>query len=189
MSSPWPFGALTPLSYELSLADPPWAYTMYSAKGYGKSPKAHYATMPDEALLSLPVGHLAAPDCLLVMWAVWPRIDFAMRLMEAWGFRHKTGGAWHKRTRRGRTAFGTGYILRSACEPFLIGTMGAPRYSSRAERNLIDAEAREHSRKPAHMRQIANRLMPHARKCELFAREGWEGADTCGLETTLFAGA
>ncbi|HEY0212382.1 MAG TPA: MT-A70 family methyltransferase [Paenirhodobacter sp.] len=55
------------MKYGAILADPPWAYAMRSAKGYAKSPEAHYRTMSAEALRALPVGQLAGPDCLLFM--------------------------------------------------------------------------------------------------------------------------
>ncbi|ODN71196.1 hypothetical protein [Methylobrevis pamukkalensis] len=50
MLTHWPFGALTPLKYGLILADPPWAYEMYSEEGFEKSPEAHYETMPIEEI-------------------------------------------------------------------------------------------------------------------------------------------
>lgn len=185
----WPFEGLTPLKYGLILADPPWAYEMRSAGGYEKSPEAHYATLPIEAIARLPVGHLAAPDCLLIMWSTWPHLTAALDVMRRWGFAYKTGGAWVKRTPTGKAAFGTGYLLRSATEPFLVGTIGAPKIDSRSERNLIDATRREHSRKPADMRAMCERLMPSSWRCELFAREAWAGADVWGHEATKFDGS
>lgn len=100
-----------------------------------------------------------------------------MRVMSAWGFDYVTGGAWHKRTVNGKTAFGTGYVLRSACEPFLIGRRGRKRPTSRSERNLIEGLAREHSRKPEEAYRLAERLLPDARRVELFSRTvrpGWD---------------
>ncbi len=184
----WPFGHLRTFGYGAILADPPWSYKMYSEKGYEKSPEAHYATMQDKDIAALPVGHLAAPDCMLFLWAVWPKLDTAMAVMKAWGFTYKTGGAWHKRTVHGKTAFGPGYIVRTACEPFIIGTIGQPRITSRSVRNLIDAPTRGHSRKPDDMRRNIEKLLPDAYKCELFARESWPNADTWGLEKEKFDG-
>ncbi len=184
----WPFGELTPLKYGAIIADPPWAYEMWGAGGHGKSPEAHYATMPLEAIKALPVGHLAAGDCLLMLWSTWPHLPAAMEVMAAWGFTYKTGGAWVKRTRKHwGPAFGTGYILRSATEPFLIGTIGRPEISDRSVRNLLlDAMRREHSRKPPEAREMIARLLPRANACELFAREPWLGHDVWGNETARF---
>jgi N6-adenosine-specific RNA methylase IME4 len=177
------------MKYGAILADPPWSYEMYSDKGYAKSPEAHYGTMPADAIAALPVGHLAGPDCLLFLWSTWPHLPVALSVMQAWGFAYKTGGAWVKRSASGKAAFGTGYILRSATEPFLIGTIGKPKISSRSVRNLIDAPRLEHSRKPPHARAMVEALLPHVFACELFAREAWPGQDVWGNQTTRFDAA
>lgn len=184
----WPFAPLTPLRYGLILADPPWAYEMRSAKGYAKSPEAHYETLSEAEIAALPVGHLAGADCILVLWSTWPHLPQAMRVMAAWGFVFKTGGSWTKLTTTGKPAFGTGYILRSATEPFLIGTIGEPKAGSRSIRNLIESERREHSRKPPEMRRLCEALAPDVARCELFAREPWSGADVWGREAAKFGG-
>lgn len=196
----WPFAPLTPFKYGAILADPPWAYAMRSEKGYEKSPEAHYDTMPIDDIMALPVRDLAAPNCLLILWSTWPHLPEAMAVMAAWGFRYKTGGNWTKRTATGKLAFGTGYLLRSASEPYLVGTIGNPKIRSRSERNvietiedfpdLIDAERREHSRKPDEMRaMIAERLLPDQFACELFAREPWPEHEVWGNQTNKFSGA
>jgi len=190
MIADWPFAPLTPLKYGAIIADPPWSYEMYSERGLAKSPEAHYGTMSAEAIAALPVGHLAGRDCLLFLWSTWPHVPVALDVMRAWGFRYKTGGAWVKRTRKHwGPAFGTGYILRSATEPFLIGTVGSPEISDRSVRNLlIDATRREHSRKPPEAREIVQRLLPRAFACELFGREPWPGHEVWGNEVTKFGG-
>ncbi len=187
MITPWPFDGLMPMRYGAILADPPWSYAMRSPKGYDKSPEAHYATMSPEAIKALPVGQLAGPDCLLFLWSTFPHLPLALEVMAAWGFTYKTGGAWIKRGNgTGTLAFGTGYILRSASEVFLIGTIGAPAYRSRSVRNAIDAVRREHSRKPEEARAMIDRLLPDVHACELFAREPWVGRDVWGNETGRF---
>lgn len=183
----WPFAPLVPNTFGVILADPPWRYAMRSEAGYAKSPEHHYDTMPLDRIAALPVAKLAGPNCLLVLWSTWPHLSYAMEIMRVWGFEYKTGGSWTKKTRHGRTAIGTGFILRSASEPFLVGTIGAPRIVSRSERNVIETEdlaeipdaieaiRREHSRKPDEMRQMITRLCPWARCAELFATEAWPG--------------
>ena len=187
--TPWPFDPLRPFQADGILADPPWAYEMYSDAGHGKSPEAHYDTMDEQALLRLPVRDLASRTALMVMWAIWPKLPFAIELMQAWGFHHVTGGAWHKKTRHGKTAFGTGYVLRSSCEPFLVGKLGEVKTASKSVRNLIEAEAREHSRKPPAMRGMCEKLLPMGQWVELFAREPWPGQAVWGNETGKFASA
>ncbi|AGH57989.1 MT-A70 family protein [Rhodovulum phage RS1] len=195
----WPFDPLTPMKYGAILADPPWAYVMRSEKGHAKSPEAHYDTMSVADLSALPVEQLAGPDCMLFMWSTWPHLNVALKLMADWGFTYITGGSWTKRTNRNwKVCFGTGYVLHSATEPFLVGKLNRPKTVSRTERNVIVADEqipdsieairREHSRKPDQMREMIERLLPHAYCCELFAREPWFGHEVWGNETTKFAG-
>ena len=197
----WPFDPLIPMKYGAILADPPWAYAMRSDKGYEKSPEAHYQTMPLDEIKALPVLELAGPDCLLFLWSTWPHLDQALQVMQAWGFTYVTGGAWIKRTKNWKLAFGTGYVQRSASEPYLIGKINRPELKSKSERNVIDAPRKfpgmadkieavreAHSRKPSEMRQMIERLLPRAYKAELFAREAWEGHDVWGNEADKFNG-
>ena len=190
----WPFDPLMPMKYGAILVDPPWAYAMRSEKGHAKSPEAHYGTMSLEAIKALPVNQLAGPNCLIFIWSTWPHLPAALEVMAAWGFTYSTGGAWIKRAPSGKATFGTGYVLRSATEPFLVGRIASPQIASRSVRNLIEAEVpdtieglrREHSRKPVEMRQMIERLLPRAFCCELFAREPWHGHDTWGNEADKF---
>lgn len=179
---------LPPLSYDVLLVDPPWAFRLYSEKGEKKAAQAHYACIATDELAKFPVGQLAAPDCLLMMWATWPMLPEAIDLMKAWGFTYKTGGAWSKRTTNGKPSFGPGYILRSSTEPFLIGTIGRPKIHSHSVRGYIEAEAREHSRKPDEQYDMMEKLCgPNARRCELFARTVRSGWSAWGNETSKFA--
>lgn len=180
--TPWPFRGLAPLRYGAILADPPWRYRLYSSAGEGKAPQAHYRCTSTDELARLPVSHLAARDCALVMWATAPMLPDALRLMAAWGFQFKTSGAWAKRSKTGQAwTFGTGYVLRSAAEFYLVGTIGRPRVCSRSVRNLIVAPVREHSRKPDAMHDQVEQLFagPYA---ELFARRARPGWDVWGDE-------
>lgn len=195
--SDWPFGDLKMFGYSMILADPPWAYEMRSEKGHEKSPEAHYQTMPIAEIAALPVADLAGRDCYLFLWSTWPHLPQALWVMQEWGFTYVTGGSWTKRTPKWKVAMGTGYVLRSATEPFLVGKIGSPRPVSRSERNLIvadedipdqiEAVRREHSRKPVEMREMIERLAPKAFRCELFAREPWDGAEIWGNQTDRFS--
>lgn len=160
---------------EFVMADPPWRFENYSARGQGKGAARHYATMSLAEIQELPVSQIAAPNCLLFLWATWPMINDALAVITAWGFTYKSGGVWNKRTKNGLPAFGTGYLLRSACEPFLIGTRGRVTHS-KSHRNQFDGLAREHSRKPESAYDWCESYMPDARRVELFSRtrrRGW----------------
>lgn len=185
----WPFGNLRPRHYGAILADPPWRFTNFSAKGEAKNPVAHYDCMRFADIAALPVADLAAPDCALVMWATAPLLDKAIELLRLWGFTFKSAGSWAKQSTTGNAwAFGTGYVFRSASEFYVVGTRGRPRVQSRSVRNLIVAPVREHSRKPDAMHDDVERLYagPYA---ELFARQRRPGWDVWGNQTDMFGGA
>ncbi|HMF27546.1 MAG TPA: MT-A70 family methyltransferase, partial [Candidatus Cybelea sp.] len=94
---------------------------------------------------------------------------------------------WAKRSRRDRSwQFGTGYLLRSAAEFFLIGTRGHPRSAVHNVRNLIVAPVREHSRKPDDLAKNLERMFPDAKKIELFAERKRKGWATWGKPTGRF---
>jgi N6-adenosine-specific RNA methylase IME4 len=180
--------ALPPGQFSLIMADPPWRFVTRSVKGLKKSPQAHYDCMDLDAIKALPVADIAAPDCLLFMWATAPMLPQALDVMAAWGFTFKTMGAWAKQSSTGQKwAFGTGYILRSASEPFLIGTRGRVKIKSRSERNLIVAPIREHSRKPDATRDMLDRMVPDGDRLEMFAREAAPGWQAWGNQVDLFS--
>lgn len=197
---PWPFAApnaasdtLTPQAYRLIMIDPPWHFKLHSdATGAAKSPQAHYDCMSLEEIAALPVGDLAAPDCLLWLWATAPMLDQQIRMLAAWGFDFCTSGVWVKTTVNDKLSFGAGYVLRSAHEPFIIGTRGSPRISSRSVRSVIMdnsvivAQAREHSRKPDAAYVAARALIPDGRACDVFARERRSGWACWGREVGKF---
>lgn len=167
----WPFGDLPMFGFDLLMADNPWHFELYSERGNAKSAQAQYPTMSIAAMKALPVGQLAAGDAILFMWATWPMLREAFEVMAAWGFRYVTGGAWAKMTKNGKTHFGTGYRVRNACDPFLIGVIGRPD-TSKAERNLIKGSVRGHSVKPENAYRWCERYLPGARRVDLFAPEG-----------------
>ena len=85
----WPFGTISPFCWDLIMADPPWEFQTYSAKGAGKSASAQYRTMTTEEICALPVGDLAAKNCMLWLWATAPRLPDALKVIKAWGFRYQ----------------------------------------------------------------------------------------------------
>lgn len=181
----WPFGDLEPWGFDFIMVDPPWRFDLWSEKGEEKSAQAQYATLDQKAIAGLPVKELAAKDCLLWMWATAPMMPHALDVMCVWGFRYTTMGMWHKTTEHDKTAFGTGYVLRSAGEPYLIGKIGDP-VTTRSVRNIVVGKTREHSRKPVEGFEAAERLMPTARRVELFSRENRPGWKAWGNEQGKF---
>jgi N6-adenosine-specific RNA methylase IME4 len=186
------FDAIPRLRYGLIMADPPWSFDNWSAAGEAKNAKAKYACQGIEWIKSLPVGHLAAPDCMLWLWATNPMLPDALDALRAWGFTFKTAGHWVKRTKGGKLAFGTGYIFRCSGEPYLIGTIGTPSIrlrgvpGARSIRSVIEAPVREHSRKPDEAYEAAEILSGGAPMLEMFSRQPRAGWDTFGDEALKF---
>lgn len=199
------FIALRPAGgFDLIMADPPWRFDNWSAAGEGRNAVAHYDCTPLDWIKSLPVSALAAPDCLLWLWATNPMLPQAIDVVASWSFTFKTAGTWVKRAVHGRDAFGTGYILRSANEPFLIATRGKPK-ATRSTRSTIptydagpfqngewprgsitiEGLARAHSEKPDEAFAAAEGLIPDARRIELFSRTTRAGWSCWGNETGI----
>jgi N6-adenosine-specific RNA methylase IME4 len=161
-------------------ADPPWAFENYSAKGEAKNPNQHYPCMDVDDLEEMPVRMLAAKNCWLVMWATFPMLPQALRVMDQWGFDYRAGACWVKLSKLSQAdsddakmAFGPGYVFRSAAELLLVGARGSPKLlkepGSRSHRNVILAPVREHSRKPHSAYDLVEARFPGP-YIELFAR-------------------
>lgn len=171
--------------YDLIMADPPWSFDCWSVGGNSKNAKAHYDCMTTQEICELAVGQLASGDAVLWLWATNPMLPEAIEVMKAWGFEFKTAGTWIKTTKSGKLHFGTGYHLRSANEPFLIGTVGNPK-TGKSQRSAFMGQARQHSRKPEEAYSAAEAWMPTARRLDLFSRETRPGWDNWGNEADKF---
>ena len=182
----WPFGDLRPLSFGVVMADPPWSFDNWSEGGNAKNAKAQYDCMPTDDICAMPVGHLAAGDCWLWLWATHPMLPDALRVMDAWGFSFVTSRVWVKRGISGKTAFGPGYVLRTCSEPFLIGKIGAPRTFNKSVRTVLESPRRQHSRKPDNAYKTCETLFGPANRLDLFSRQTRAGWMNWGNEATKF---
>lgn len=179
---------LPPMRYDVIAADPPWLFQNYSQKGERKNALKHYSCLGFREIAKLNVGQCAAADCVVAMWVTNPMIAIGAHVLvlQGWGFTPSTAGHWIKRTKTGKIAFGTGYVLRSAGEPYIIATSGSPKFA-RNVRSVIEGEVREHSRKPDAFYDMLEKLVPDATaRLDLFSRETRPGWDSCGWETTRF---
>ena len=167
--------------YDVILADPPWHFETW---GEGdRNVTKYYPIMETKDIcnLSLP----SAGDCVLFLWACWPKLKDALEVIEAWGFEYKTiGWIWIKANPSGFGFFtGMGYYTRANSEPCLIATKGKPpRVSDMSIQSLIYSPVREHSRKPDDQYRKIEALYPNMKYLELFARRKREGWDSWGNE-------
>lgn len=196
---PDPFVGLERGGYRAILVDPPWNFTPWSVSGGPRSERRdatrYYDTMSIDEICALPVGDLAARDCMLFLWATWPMIEDAFRVVRAWGFTYSTCGfLWAKAHARQIEMFrddldgqvGMGFWTRSNSEPCLLAIRGKPKRLNKDVRQAIIEPRREHSRKPDCVRERIERLVagPYL---ELFARSTRPGWDVFGDETGRFA--
>ncbi len=171
--------------YGMIMADVPWTYKNWSEKGEGKNASAQYDCMTLDDIKSLRVGDIASKDCILFLWATNPLLREAFDVMDAWGFTFCTAGHWSKKTVNNKQAFGTGYVLRSAGEPFLIGRMGDP-WTSKSVRSVIEGKVRGHSQKPDEAFTAAEVLAGDVDRIELFSRQRRVGWSVYGNELDKF---
>jgi N6-adenosine-specific RNA methylase IME4 len=182
----WPFGALIPLNYDVIVCDPPWAYQHYSERGIKKGAQTQYDCMTVEDIAAaFPIDRLGAPDCLLLLWGTWPLIDRQLECIKAWRFTFKSVVVWQKVFASGKSAIGTGYRVRSMCEPVLLATIGEPRH--KAFPGLFPGIRREHSRKPDEFYELVEARAPRLfRRADLFSRQWRPGWHVWGDEVGRF---
>ncbi|TFH67034.1 MAG: DNA methyltransferase [Gemmatimonadales bacterium] len=169
--------------FSLIVADPPWFYTGWKGKHQGAA-SAAYSLMKTGDIIRLPVGALAAPDCALVLWGTWPKLNDAISVMEGWGFRYVTAlFVWNKTYEKGTAYCGLGSYTRSGTEFCLLGLRGRmPRHSTNVKQ-VITSPVTKHSRKPEEIFSELDLLWPaskHPHRLELFSREPREGWVTWG---------
>jgi N6-adenosine-specific RNA methylase IME4 len=171
--------------YDVILADPPWPYRVWSEDtGAGRSAASHYPTMSLADICALPMAKLAAENCALFLWAVWPSIFEARDVIQAWGFEYKTKAwTWIKANKNGFGFFtGMGYYTRANDEPCLLAIKGRMPVAAHDVQALIYAPVRAHSQKPQEQYDKIAKLYPGGKCIELFARKRRQGWDAFGDE-------
>ena len=173
--------------YSVIYADPPWRY---SAKNVQGAAEKHYPTMGIDELCTLPVADLAAPDSVLFLWATFPQLPEALRLIKAWGFTYKSVAfVWLKKNRKSEGWFyGLGFWTRGNAEVCLLAARGHPKRQAANVHQFIIAPIQEHSRKPDEARDKIVALMGDVPRVELFARQSPPGWDVWGNEVEPTAG-
>lgn len=160
--------------YSLIYADPPWKYDFSKSKS--RKIENHYQTMSLDDICGLPIDKISAPDCVLFMWAVAPKIPEACQVTSAWGFTYKTQAIWHK------PGNGMGHYFRINHEIIIVATRGKPGVPKPADRVssvfLPTVKMAPHSQKPIEFYQVLEKMYPAKSKVELFQRvprRGWDG--------------
>jgi site-specific DNA-methyltransferase (adenine-specific) len=181
----------TDKKYKIIYADPPWKYgdarnypTKNNPTGAGGAVK-HYEVMSLEELRILPVQSIADEDCALFMWATGPKMDWAVDVIKAWGFRFVTiPFVWIKVKNDYSDVRKDGigsYTLNNA-EYILLGKKGAYWRESTTVKQVGMYPKLKHSEKPKEFREAIVSLLGDVSRIELFARQKVKGWDYWGNE-------
>lgn len=162
-----------PSRFDLIYADPPWQYDFNQTDS--RVVENHYPTMQLEDICKLPVADITIPNAVLFLWATFPKLEEALQVVNAWGFKYRTAIVWDK------VKMGQGTYTRQQTELLLIaikGEMYSPEIKYSANfRSLVSIErSQNHSEKPKEFYGIIEGLYPDCTRVELFARnrrEGW----------------
>ena len=171
--------------YGIIYADPPWHYDRKHGSGVAEN---HYPTMSIEEICALPVSELAAKDSALFLWATFPQLNEAFRVIDACGFKYKTlAFLWLKQNRKADSWFyGMGFWTRSNAEVCLLGV--TPGFKAKTQirahnvHQIIEAPFEGHSKKPDETRRRIVELLGDVPRLEMFARQRADGWDAWGNE-------
>lgn len=184
--------------YQVILADPAWKYNSraHHETRFRGGACGHYDLMSTADICKIPVSTWADDNAVLFLWACFPMLADAFRVIEAWGFSYKTCGfTWLKANPKTPSPFfGVGYYTKSNAEPCLLATRGAvemtPWGAAEGEAEtcllatrggvlkpavntvsqVIVAARSEHSAKPDEAMDRIDAMYPDAARLELFAR-------------------
>jgi N6-adenosine-specific RNA methylase IME4 len=151
-------------------ADPPWRYEF--AETENREIENHYPTMTIDDICAMDISEISTDDSILFMWATSPKLEEALRVINAWGFAYVTCAIWDKKK------IGMGYYFRQQHELLLVakkGNIPAPIPSARVK-SVLSFKRGEHSSKPEEFYSIIEDMYPEYKKLELFCRsprDGW----------------
>ena len=169
--------------YRVIYADPPWAYR----QGGRGAAKNHYHTMTTADICKMPVRKIAGGGAVILLWATFPNIQEAIKVMEAWGFQYKTAAfVWVKKTQKDANFWGMGAYTRANAEVCLLGVSKGFKASEMIRAHnvhqIIEAPIEKHSKKPDETRRRIVQLVGDVPRIELFARDRADGWDAWGDE-------
>jgi len=170
-------------NYEVVYADPPWSYR--DKAGAGKRGACYkYAVADTDSICRLEVREIAAANSACFLWATFPMLPDALRVMRAWGYDYKTAAfVWVKTNKKADSDFfGMGNWTRANAEICLLGIRGRPKRISASVRQVIRRPILRHSEKPPEIRDRIVKLMGSVPRVELFARIKTPGWDAWGNE-------
>lgn len=174
--------------YDIAYVDPPWYY--YGSPIKDAAAGKHYPLMALEELAAIDVRRLLNRRAAVFLWATCPRLDFALKLIDAWELHYRgVAYVWVKVNKRGKIISGQGVaptFTKPTSELLLVATTNRtgrpfPIRDLAAPQVILHPRA-AHSEKPAIFRTLIERLCGKRSRVELFARSRSPGWDTWGAE-------
>lgn len=172
--------------YDLIYADPPWK----QSKGGKKSVRENSSGKPldypvcslDEIKEHLSLATAASGDnSILFLWTIDKYLFEAQEIAESLGYKLHARMIWDK-----VTGIPAAFTVRYGHEYLLYMYKGKLTPVAKEERGKIHTVFREkvtkHSKKPEIAYEIIERLYPHLRKLEMYARNTRHGWDCFGNE-------
>ena len=186
-----PHADLPPLPrerYDIVYLDPPWYY--YGSAIKDAAAGKHYPLMTVEELAKIDVRSILNKSAAVFMWATCPRLDFALKLIEAWGLHYRgVAYVWVKTNGKGAIIAGQGVpptFTKPTTELLLAATTkptGRPfPILDFAQSQVVLNPRGVHSEKPAIFRERIEALCGDRPRIELFARSRAPGWDSWGAE-------
>lgn len=167
-----------PGKYQVAVIDPAWDYSNKVANG------PDYPTLVTEKIIDYTdkdgrhITDLFDEDCTLYLWTTGPKMEDAISVRKAWGFKPSTIITWVK-VKNGKIKFINGYRIKPAAEFLIIANHGNPEtpLPENMPPGVVCAEPTGHSEKPEIFYEIIEKAHPNQNKVELFARKirkGWD---------------
>ena len=173
--------------FDIIYADPPWNYNgklQYDTSKtlFISTADFKYPTLKTEKMKEIPIQNIANDNCLLFMWSTNPHLAQAIELGKSWGFEYRTVAfVWDKMNHNPSK-----YTL-SNCELCLVfkhGKIPMPR-GARNIQQLIRVPRGKHSEKPIEVMKGIEKMFPHQKRIELFARKKIRGWSSWGLDVIM----
>ena len=175
--------------YGVVYADPPWLYNDSRTHASAGMARSAYECMPVDDICVLPVDEWATDNCMLCLWATMPKLQEAMEVIRAWGFRYLTVGFVWVKLRRGKDGYpileqrdfhsGLGHWVNGNAELVLLARRGMPERLRKDIKQVVVAPVGRHSANPEEVRRRIEQLFPGP-YLEMFARERHAGWDVYG---------
>lgn len=175
-------------TYDIVYLDPPWYY--YGSPIKDAAAGKHYPLMTVDELAALDMRRILNKSAAVFMWATCPRLDFALKLIEAWGLNYRgVAYVWVKTNRQGKIISGQGVpptFTKPTTELVLAATTkttGRPfPIRDLAQPQVVLHPRGAHSEKPPIFRERIEQLCGDRPRIELFARSRAKGWDSWGAE-------